>query len=164
MKIYQRNIFLKLICIRVIFITLLALTIFLFFTSISNYSILTIIALLTISCFPVFDIIIFDNGFEIKKYYISGIIPMSWKCSITDRFDIYSTEVFRENLANDILLEPSPWFFNLFSGQNSSFSYKSSIIKIFYKEKKIKKIIEKLSDKEYELLFEFYLKQKRIQS
>jgi hypothetical protein len=160
MLLYKRSTLIKLFSLRITFVILLYIFVTLLFKQ-SDYSILAGICLCTLACFSVTDIIIFDNSFQIKKYYISAIIPIKWDYTLSDKFDISSIEFEIGNFSDNELIFPTPWFLSFISS-NDKYLYKRSVIKIFKDGKMIRKFIENLSEKEYELLFGFYLKQKKV--
>ena len=160
MKIYQRNILVKLFFLRAGFAVLLFLSIALLFTAFSDYAVLTIIALITLSFFSVSDLVIYDNGFEIRKYNVAGIIPIKYSCTRNDRFDIRAVRLIADIALNNDLLEPDPMPFSIAPIFSDKYAYTRSKI-IIEKNGKVQCLTEAIDHKEYELLFEFYLKRRR---
>jgi len=74
MQLYQRNIGFKLFSLRTMFLLLLFLSVYLLFTTHADYSILTIIGLLILSAISFTDIKVYDDHFEIRKYYMAGMV------------------------------------------------------------------------------------------
>ncbi len=112
MELYKRNIFSKLFFLRFSFLLFLFLFVLLFFSKYSDYSILVGILLCVLACFSVTNIIIFSKFFQIKKYYLSGIIPIKWTYTLND---------------NELIF-PSSWLFGFVSSEDKYF-YKRSVIK-----------------------------------
>ena len=114
-----------------------------------------------LSCFSVDGLKIYNGSFEFTTYFVSGFFPVTWRNQLTDQFDIGTIELDTDHSLNHHLVEDD-WFPSFFSFYDDG--YKRSIIKIMVNGVLKKKIIVKLSDLEYELLFEFYLKQKHSNS
>jgi len=156
-KSYQRNIFFELLLMRASFIVLLFASVYLFFTPYADYSVLTIIGLITASVFSRTNICVFDDHVEIRRYYVSGMIPVKWTCTLNDRLDISSVMRKVGISASHSLIEPEFWILpTTFSDEKY---YKISQLKIRRNGLRDIKIHEKLSNEEYGHLFSFYLKQ-----
>ncbi|MBL0330740.1 MAG: hypothetical protein IPP64_15350 [Bacteroidetes bacterium] len=116
--------------------------------------------LVIFSFFSITGIVVHANSVEITKYYCSGIVPVKRKLSIADRFDIklflFEGEVDYDNFEHD----PEWLDFIFFFIPSQTVEYKIYRIRVLDNfGGVIKKYEEKLSGKEYELLFEFHLKQ-----
>jgi hypothetical protein len=152
MVLYQRSVYFKLFLLRATFFLLSVLSFVLFFTSYSDYSILSLLGLVVVSCFSITNIKFFEDHFEIHKYYISGLIPVKWEYTLKGEVDIGSVTLEADLSINKNFVEFDG---GVFPGKRY---YKRSVIKIS-ENGKIEKFTEKLTDKEYEYFFAFYLKQ-----
>lgn len=157
--VYERKFTLKLILLRTLGLVLFVSSIYLPFTKYSDYSVLTIIFFIVLSCFTITEITIYSESFAIKKYYLLGYFSSNLKYEHSDSFDIQQTEIplFIEEAT--FLIEPNTIFSLLFFGNNAS--YKRYLIAIKKKNNIIKKMHVTLSFEEYEYLFNIFCKIKK---
>lgn len=166
MELYRRNMFFKLFLFRISYITLLGFTLYLFYTPYSDYAVMTIIILIILSFFSITGIVVNEKSIGITKYYCSGTIAVKRSLSLADRFDIKLFSIHGEVNVDDNFEHDPHWLDLIFAFfPSQTITYKIYKIRVLDNSGGvIKKYWEKLSDKEYELLFEFYLKQNHFKS
>lgn len=153
--VYKRKLFWKLNLLRCAFFLCVTSFIFLLYTDYSDYSVLPGI-LLCFLCFSgITGLYIQEDGFVITSYFFGGVFFRSYSCDKNDKFDISTTLIGGETHSFDDDGELLPLIIqNVFQKQ---YTYKrhSVLIKNAFKDTKI--VID-LNDKEYELLFNLYLR------
>ncbi len=91
MVIYKRNIYKKLLSLRIVFFVLITSFLLSFKYNQSNLGYFTSVVLITLSIIVIKDFIVFEDSFQVSKYYFFGLIKRKWQFNKSDNINVTSS-------------------------------------------------------------------------
>jgi len=90
MIIYKRNTDKKLLSLRVVFFVLVICCLFTFKYSYSNLGYFLLVIFITLSIIVIKNFMVFENSFQISKYYFFGLVKLKWEFNKSDNINVTS--------------------------------------------------------------------------
>jgi hypothetical protein len=155
MNVYKRNSSNKLLFRRIALIAFILIIIYLLKNNLNDYALLFILITAFLSVFPVMAVSINNVGFQIKKYYLLGVVPFTKRFLKKDSIEIIPLKSNSESSDPAIEMVSDSWLnlFTLFIPKQKATIY-TMIIKYAKKDGRIAQTKEHFNTKEFELIME----------
>lgn len=155
MPIYRRDIKTKLLLLRLLFISVVVLCIYLFNRGLSDYSYVLAFLLALGAIVPVTGLKVERVSFTIKQYYCYGLIPRSWTFLKGDNISIEPFDVELSDAGYQ--MTDTVWDLLVALYPTSTVTIKQFVIKHKESNSDATQIKMKLTEQEYKLIQQSFL-------